>query len=285
MAVSFAFETLDLQGIRTLVDWARNEGWNPGPSDADVFYQTDPAGFRGFLRDGELIAGGAIVSYGGDFGFMGLFIVKPEYRAEGIGRDLWYQRRDTLLARLKKGSAIGMDGVVAMQPFYQKGGFTIAFRDYRYALQGSRCPVDQSITSISSADFEIIQKYDTRCFGVDRKMFLSAWLSMPGIFPFKSVRDGELNGFVVLRKASSGYKVGPLFARDLSTAVELFHACLDAVPGEMVFLDIPGNNPDAQQLVREHHMTEVFECARMYYGTPPVTPAGQIFGITSFELG
>ena len=47
----------------------------------------------------------------------GLFIVKPEYRAMGIGRKLWYQRRDLLISRLHNNASIGMDGVVAMQPF------------------------------------------------------------------------------------------------------------------------------------------------------------------------
>ncbi|MCF8076650.1 MAG: GNAT family N-acetyltransferase, partial [Desulfotignum sp.] len=51
------------------------------------------------------------------------------------------------------------------------------------------------------------------------------------------------------------------------------------------YLDIPIVNTAAKNLVDQYHMTYVFECARMYYGRPPVLPTDKIFGITTFELG
>jgi GNAT superfamily N-acetyltransferase len=67
-------------------------GRNPGHADAAVFWATDPQGFVGVHRDGELAGAGAIVSYGGRFGFLGLFIVRPELRGRGLGRRLWLLR-------------------------------------------------------------------------------------------------------------------------------------------------------------------------------------------------
>jgi GNAT superfamily N-acetyltransferase len=89
------------------------------------------------------IPGGAIISYGGAFGFTGFFIVTPACRGRGIGRKLWYLRRDTLLKRLHPGAAIGMDGVVAMQPFYNRGGFALSFRDLRYEGFGTSLPMEK----------------------------------------------------------------------------------------------------------------------------------------------
>jgi GNAT superfamily N-acetyltransferase len=101
-----------------------------------LFYAADPDGFVGCFIDDQLIAGGSVVSYQGEFGFMGLFIVKPHYRGVGIGAQLWHFRKSLLLSRLKKQAAIGMDGVVAMQPFYNQGGFEIHFRNERYQRRG-----------------------------------------------------------------------------------------------------------------------------------------------------
>jgi len=279
------FQKLDLQGLKVLVEWAEEEGWNPGPYDADVYWQTDPDGFYGYYMDDNLIAGGAIVSYSGEFGFMGLFIVKPEFRDKGIGRQLWYQRRNMLLSRLNSGASIGMDGVVDMQPFYEEGGFKIAFRDERYERPGTNFTIDSHITPLNEEDLYSIMEYDRECFGVPREQFLKPWLKMPGNIAFKYKRDNKLRGFAIVRKASKGYKACPLYADNESIAEELYKACLNSVVGDPLYLDIPVVNQNAVDLIKEYKATYVFECARMYYGKPPEININKIFGITTFELG
>jgi hypothetical protein len=44
----FLFRQLDLKGVKTLVKWAEEEGWNPGPHDAEAYWATDPEGFYGY---------------------------------------------------------------------------------------------------------------------------------------------------------------------------------------------------------------------------------------------
>ncbi len=279
------FERLDKEGLKTLVKWAEIEGWNPGSNDADVYWATDPEGYYGYYIDGDLIAGGSIVSYDKEFGFMGFFIVKPEYRSLGIGRKIWYQRRDTLLSRLNNGASIGMDGVLAMQSYYEKGGFKIAFRDERWEKTGMKFNVDKSISPIEDEDINSILTYDKQCFGFSRPQFLVPWLALPNNKTFKYIEDGKLRGFTIVRKANTGYKICPLFADNKIIAEELYKACLNSVVGEPLYLDIPVKNKGALNLIRKYKATYVFECARMYYGNPPNIPIDKVFGITTFELG
>lgn len=279
------FRKLDFAGLQKLVSWAQEEGWNPGLHDAEIFWQTDPDGFYGYVHEGELIGGGSIVSYDGAFGFMGFFIIRPEYRSNGIGRKLWYERRDTLLSRLKPGAPIGMDGVVAMQQFYKKGGFEIAFRDERYGRIGKAFQVHPKISPITETDLPGIFQYDVRCFGFPRYHFLKSWLFQPGGHGFKFIESGNLRGFALVRKAAVGFKVGPLFADDSFVARELYKACLNAAQGASLYIDVPMLNSDAVAMMREFDAECVFECARMYYGNAPDLPVRKIFGITTLELG
>jgi len=279
------FRMLDLDGVKTLVSWAEKEGWNPGPHDAEVFHETDPKGFYGYFKNDELIAGGSIVSYNREFGFMGFFIVMPEYRSSGLGRKLWYLRRDKLLQRLNPGASIGMDGVVAMQPFYKKGGFEILFRDERHEKIGEIFEIDSNISTIGDEDFELIMAFDKQCFGFSRPQFMKPWLKLPGSKAFKYIEDGILKGFAVMRKANKGYKICPLFADDANIATELFKSCLNAVPGEPVYLDIPMVNNAAVEITKTFNTSYVFECARMYYGNAPEVAIDKVFGVTTFELG
>ena len=282
---SLQFQKLDFEGLKTLVEWAEQEGWNPGPYDAEVYWATDPDGYYGYFDKGQLIAGGSIVSYNQEFGFMGFFIVKPEYRAAGIGRKLWHQRRDVLLSRLDDGAAIGMDGVVDMQDFYQRGGFEIAYKDERYERFGEQFPIDSHVTGIADEDIAAILEYDKQCFGYSRPQFLLPWLRMPESKTFKYIADGSLLGFAIVRKANVGYKVCPLFADTPEVAEALYEACLSSVVGELLYLDIPMVNSSAISLVKKYDAKYVFECARMYLGTPPAVDTNKIYGITTFELG
>lgn len=279
------FRKIGLPGVKTLIRWAEEEGWNPGPYDADVFYETDPDGFFGCFLNNEMIGGGSIVSYDGAFGFMGLFIVSPAYRGKGIGRSLWVKRRDLLLSRLQPGAAIGMDGVVAMQPFYASGGFEIAFRDARYERIGSSFSQDPHVSVIRSGDLADVLAYDFHCFGFDRSKFMQAWLNIPGVNAYKYHENGKLIGMAVMRKVKQGYKIGPLFADDQHIADALYRSCLNTAVGQPVYLDIPVSNPLAVDMVQTYQAKYVFECARMYHGKAPSIPITQIYGITTFELG
>ncbi|MFK5856788.1 MAG: GNAT family N-acetyltransferase [Bacteroidota bacterium] len=279
------FRKLDLGGVKTLVEWAKNEGWNPGPLDANVYWSTDPNGFYGYYYKNSLIAGGGIVSYNKEFGFMGLFVVKPEYRSIGIGRKLWHQRRDLLINRLNHNASIGMDGVVDMQSFYKKGGFEIAFKDERYEKIGMKSVIDDNIFPIKDEDFHEISTYDKLCFGFLREIFLNLWIKLPENKTFKYVEKDIIRGFCIARKVSNGFKIGPLFADNKKIAEELYKACLNSVIGKPLYIDIPMLNQEAVQIVKKYNAKYVFECARMYYGQMPRTDIKKVYGITTFELG
>jgi hypothetical protein len=126
---------------------------------------------------------------------------------------------------------------------------------------------------------------DLACFGVPREAFMSRWLASPTAQSFKYNGPNGLAGFAVLRQCQKGFKIGPLFADNQDIAKALYECCLNAVVGEPVYLDIPVCNAAAVALVRDYEAQYVFECARMYYGTPPQTTTSKIFGITTFELG
>jgi GNAT superfamily N-acetyltransferase len=276
--------------VDELVDWAAREGWNPGLHDAEMFWNTDPEAFIAADLDGEMIGGGAITSYNGEFGFMGFFIIRPEYRGRGFGNALWHARRERLLTRLHQGACIGLDGVFAMQDYYAKGGFIFSHRNIRYRTEitehwAGALDENKNIIPLTAIPFEQVLDYDRTCFPALRPNFLRRWISQPDALSLGCRHDGKLSGFGVVRRCREGYKIGPLFADDAATAEALYTQLAGFAVGTPLFLDAPENNPAAMELVRQHQMSEVFGCARMYLGSPPVLAHERIFGVTSFELG
>lgn len=290
MPTELSIRTMTRAEVGKLVAWAAREGWNPGLHDAEIFWGTDPAAFIAADLDGEMIGGGAITAYGDEFGFMGFFIVRPEYRGRGIGDALWHARRERLLARLRPGASIGMDGVFDMQHYYATGGFVFSHRDLRFRAEIAERPQSPpaaaaNVIPLADIAFDDLLAYDRTCFPAPRAAFLTAWIAQPDALALGYRRDGRLCGYGVVRRCGEGCKVGPLFASDAQGVEALYGSLAGFAAGGPLFLDVPENNPAAMDMARRHGMVEVFGCARMYLGPAPALTHERIFGVTTFELG
>lgn len=265
--------------VEFAISLAASEGWNPGRSDAGCFYNTDPQGFFIGELAGKPVGCISAVAYGDSFGFLGFYIVNPEYRGRGIGSKLW----NTAITYLGERN-IGLDGVLEQQENYKKQGFRLAYRNIRYEGIGNGIR-SRNVVPLSGIPFTEILTYDNNFFPAERKDFLQGWLNMPNAVSFGVIKNQKLSGYGLIRSCGRGYKLGPVFAADEQIAEDLFQSLTANVSGSPVFLDIPEVNPAALALVKRHKMTKVFETARMYTKALPELPVDQIYGITSFELG
>jgi len=280
----FSISTMDQGEVSTLEAWAADEGWNPGLQDLQRAYQADAQAFVALRRENQIVGGGAIISYDGAFGFMGLFIMHKELRRQGFGTHLWHWRRDHLLDRLSSGAAIGMDGVYEMVPFYERGGFQPAYRHVRYQGTATGQP-HADVIALSTDDFAEIAAFDGAYFPAPRETFLRLWLGAPGTH-LMGIRDhGKLTAYGMARPCRTGFKVGPLFAESVDDANRLLDTLMAAIEGQQIQIDVPDANPAAVSLAKQFNLSEVFGCVRLYHGPAPELPVNQIFGVTSLEFG
>lgn len=278
------FHTMSATEVATIVEWAAGEQWNPGLHDITVAHAYDPDAFIALRRDGEMIGGGSIFSYDAAFGFMGLFIVRADQRGHGLGTVLWQHRLERLRARLRPDASIGMDGVFAMVPFYEKGGFELSYRDLRF--DGVAAPAeDQGLVPLDTVPFEALDAYDRPFVPAPRTEFLRSWIGVPGAHTAAVLDDGVPVGYAVLRPCRTGYRFGPVHAERPDVARRLIHGLMARVAGQPVQLDVPEPNAAGLQIALDLGMTESFGCARMYHGADPHLPVDRIFGVTSFEFG
>jgi GNAT superfamily N-acetyltransferase len=264
------------------IELAAKEGWNPGLHDADCFYQADPNGFFVGLLDDRPVACISAVSYTGSFGFIGSFIVLPEYRGHEYGLRLGYAAIDYL-----REHNIGVDGVVEQQANYKRAGFKLVYRNIRFEGAVETQSTDSSvILPLSAVPFDQVCAYDRRCFPAHRERFLRCWINMPESRGVSFMESGAVAGYGVVRKCRRGYKVGPLFANNVNIAEALFRNLMNGLAeGSPIFLDVPEVNLPALALADLFKMKRVFETARMYSQEPPEIAIDCVFGVTTFELG
>jgi GNAT superfamily N-acetyltransferase len=276
------FRTMHQGEVATAVNRAAAEGWNPGYSDAECFWLVDPEGFFCAELGGKIVGTISVVNYNDCFSFAGLFVVDPEYRAHGIGMQLYRY------AMIHAGSrVVGGDGVVAMVEKYQKdGGLFLHYNNARYEGTGGGI-MPAGLIPLKQVPFEDLVVYDSAHFPARREKFLRCWISRPGHYGL-ALQDGEgeIIGYGIRRVCCTGHKIGPLFARNRAAAELILDGLTAGIPGERYYLDIPVPNTAAVTLVQHRNMVPVFFTARLYSTRDPVLlPLDEIFGVTTFELG
>jgi hypothetical protein len=284
MSGAITIRRLEESRLDTMLDWAADEGWNPGLDDAHAFHAADPDGFRGLFVDDELVVTISAVRYDSQYAFVGFYICRAEHRGEGLGLQLFQTTLDTTTA-----TTIGLDGVTEQEPNYARSGFVAAHRSVRFGGRPNVASAfDSRVRTLGAPDVAKVDAYErgARVFPADRRTFLERWLGSPRSIAMATERDGAIDGYGVIRQCRSGYKIGPLFCDGRASAAMLVGALVSAVGTEdEVFLDVPYPNSDAVRFARDIGLEPTFETVRMYRGPDPEIALGNVFGITTFELG
>lgn len=271
---------LDAAETGLLVEWAAREGWNPGLGDAVAFHAADPGGLLGAFVDGELVAGISAVRYGASYGFIGLYICRPDMRGQGHGKAVW-QAGMALLA----GRRIGLDGVEAQFHNYRSQGFVPVYRTIRFGGRlpsGPRGGGGVDFGPLKPDDLVEVIAFDRHIFPQPRIAFLDHWLAPPHLVGVAR-REGQVIGYGVMRQCHVGWKIGGLSATDGDTAL----AILSALAGETAdefFIDVPEPRKDFIAVLAASGLTAGFETTRMYHGGT-VRLSRELYGVTTLELG
>jgi GNAT superfamily N-acetyltransferase len=282
MKEQYKIRNLKAHELTIALDWAKEEGWNPGVYDAKTFFVADPFGFFAGELNGEIIAVSSAVNYDNNNAFWGLYIVKKSFRGNGYGLAL-----SKHCYQYTRNRNLGLDGVLENVKLYERFGFKMFYKNYRY--QHFPLPLHHSISKkikpLQSIEFNKIASYDLECFPAPRTAFLKAWISQPESDAVGYIDQNMLRGFGVCRRCISGYKIGPLFADNFQIANAIFLTLQNNKGQNPIYIDIPEINQAGLELVNKYQMKAVFSTARMYLKELPEIDYNKIIAVTTFELG
>jgi GNAT superfamily N-acetyltransferase len=265
--------------LEELIRWASGEGWNPGIHDAAAFHAAGAENFLGAFEHGELVSGISAVAYGDCFGFIGLFITRPDARGRGYGRAVFRAGMERLAHR-----TVGLDGVPAQQDYYRRNGFVADYGTTRYsgtfAERGERT---EHVIPFTVDLLERVIAFDRDFFLSPRPDFLARWLELSERASVY-VDGDEVVGFGSVRACEDVFKVGPLFARSATIAAAILADLAEACEGE-IHLDVPNLQMPFIASLEASGLKPGFETARMYRGPAASIDLNGVFAVTSLELG
>ncbi|GGM04664.1 N-acetyltransferase GCN5 [Pseudooceanicola nanhaiensis] len=268
-----------LADVERMLDWAAQEGWNPGLGDAQAFLAADPQGFFVAEAGGEVAACISVVNHSDSHAFLGFYIAQAAFRGQGIAFELWREAMKHAGDR-----TVGLDGVADQQENYARSGFVRSGATLR--LEGPRPEAEaDGIRAFTARDLDAVAALDTQANGVARPRFLREWVKDTGSRRTLVLDDGRgVAGFATARLCRAGCKIGPVVAPDAAAALALAAAAAGALRASDVVIDVPDAQPGFVGILKRRGFAETFGTARMYRGTPPAA-SGRLFGIATMELG
>lgn len=266
--------TMKLADLELALDWAAQEGWNPGLDDAAAFLAADPDGFLISEVNGKPAAVISVVNHDPTFAFLGLYICAPEFRGQGHGLALW--KAGILHAG---GRCIGLDGVPDQQANYARSGFDPAGKTVRYT--GS-LPTDAPLHTEVPQEIAAISAADAEFSGFTRPNFAQAWFADTQTRRTFTLGKGC---FATARQCRDGVKIGPLYANSVSELDTLFALISRQFGRQPVTLDIPLQSKALSDYVSDMGFTPSFETARMYKGKAPLLKLPVFSATATLELG
>lgn len=279
---------MEIDDLRLVLTWAEQEGWNPIQQTATAFFAADPLGFFILEKNKKPIASLSKVKYNNGLVVLGLYIVDSAYRGQGYGKYLW----DIVTEGLSKERYTELEGVVEQVDNYRASGFEIHATTSRYRKKSSKLTqeTDESphhITLTDTIALPDLIKYEHAILKQTRDAMLSEWLKSPFVRPLAAYNKSGICGYGQIAKAFDGYRIAPLYADDLDTAFYLYAKLTKYVEDNVsIYIDIPDDNKQAQELARLLDLEKTFETVRMYYkARVPEILTHKVFGKASLEIG
>jgi len=261
-------------------------GWNQVEADWQLLLKLNVQGCFVAVCDGRVVGTVTTLNYGNRISWIGMLLVDPAYRRQGIGTGL-LQRA---LASQRGCEEIKLDATPAGEALYGRLGFRRECRLMRMAIQCLPVVPDPptDICPVVSEVLEPAVALDREAFGADRGCLLRALVDRTPDLAWQRVRQGQVAGFCLGRRGSQFTQIGPLVAESAEDAALLCQAALCGLAGRAVVLDVPEGQGAFLSLLRSLGFAEQRPFVRMVWraGDRAVSPpAPCMFAIAGPEFG
>ena len=260
------------------------EGWNQTERDWMRLLRFESGACFVAVREGEVCGTVAALRYGPHVGWIGMVLVDPKFRKQGIGTRLLDHGLSYLDCQGVE--TVKLDATPAGHPLYLSRGFADEYEIERW--EGIAAPQKKTaMPQMQSEDIRRVCARDGTLFGADRARLLTAlWQEAPE-YTAVAYSGGEVAGYVFGRIGRRAHYLGPWVAGGNSELAEqLLMEFLNRASGARIFADVCVKHPDARSILERIGFSRQRTLTRMYRGPNrhPGEPS-MICAISGPELG
>lgn len=267
------------------LELCRASRWNQLQQDWEMFLALSPTGCRVAVKDGRVVGTVTTVSYQDKFSWIGMVLVDPAERRQGLGTKLLQEALNILDWQ----QSVGLDATPAGREVYLKLGFVDECRLSRMETvvssgiaRGDQNPARRMV----ERDWQAVCELDQRVFGANRRTLLEWLFDAAPEYAWVIRRDEKLLGFTLGRHGFNFEQLGPIIAEDREVAAQLVSACLAEQTGKTFILDATLHDEEWGQWLESVGFREQRPFIRMFRGEVPVRQESKWqFAILGPEFG
>lgn len=260
----------------------RAAGWNQVARDWEAFLHFSPDGCVVATAGNKVVGTVATIRYQDTFSWIGMVLVDPAYRRQGIGERLLKEA----LHILQHEPTIKLDATPVGRDVYLKLDFVDEYPLSRMVCTNVIKREEASVRPLYKNDLFVVTELDRAVFGADRQQLLKWMLEGAPQFAFVIGAKNEIKGYCLGRHGYNFIHIGPIIAKNVHDAKALLTAALNNCTGQAVVLDISHVDPEWKAWLTSIGFTEQRTFIRMYRGgnTFSCLPEHQ-FAIVGPEFG
>jgi len=238
-------------------------GWNQTDADWQRFLTLEPDGCFVAKLDDQLV--GTVTTCVFDHvGWIGMMLVDPNVRSQGIGRALITRAIQYLESQST--DSIRLDATPMGEPLYTSLGFKPQYRLTRFASKVEIPDDGKPIGNWHQPDWNKIAVFDEAITGYNRKKLFRRFSMEPDIRVLVEQDDCEILGFVCARPGRMATYVGPCMVSSSAIGEKIMRQALSQFHGKNVIIDVPNDNRCAFESITSVGFEPMREFVRMCRG-------------------
>jgi GNAT superfamily N-acetyltransferase len=230
---------LESADIEQALRLSKAEGWNQTEKDWQLLIQNSENVCLAAETGGKIAGTATAINYENDVAWIGMVLVDPEYRGQGLSKTLL----SALFEQLKTCRSVKLDATPAGQPVYRKFGFKDEYLIHRMTSDSvSLKSLSNESTSFAEPvhlnNIPEIVDLDKQVFGANRKQLIEFLVENYTDNAWMTKRNGKITGFALGREGTRFFQVGPVVASTTADAKSLVVKSLSQLEGRQAVIDI-----------------------------------------------
>ncbi|MEI7437369.1 MAG: GNAT family N-acetyltransferase [bacterium] len=218
----------------------RISGWNQTGADITFIFNNFPSSYWVAVHNGKVIGTTTAAVYDQQVAWIGMVLVDPEFRRQGVGRQLMI----AALEKLQLVTCIKLDATPDGKKLYDTLGFKDDYLIHRMttgAAPAASISPSNKIRAMQDSDLPAIIAADQMTFGVNRAAILSSLFQRAPQLAW--ISKSTPTAFCLGRAGSNFTQIGPVVAPSATVAQDLIQAALTTLAGQPVIVMVPASQP------------------------------------------